>query len=273
MLSSDVDEDPVWKGYILAAIGNWNAVKDKTGWEFVPCERSIDGPQPLRCDGNAALPNLDVVILWRDLASFLGQHSCELIVADPIFVDDVGKDSAWRRYALRAEGPPADGSVEQLLEELLCMAREVLCPRRGTLLLKIGDGNHGDRPQRNAYLVNQLVDRFGLYVCSQWTLPSKSMLAADGVQTHQQRSFQQALRRNRGPAIVNVHLVEHGRQLRQRGISHVPDRPQRMIQRNARLDIDKRQHAHLRVLSAAHPHHLSLGWLHDSHSTSRPEDP
>jgi hypothetical protein len=136
--------------------------------------KGIHGYRPLRCDGNHLLPDLDHVVLWRDLPQLLGSHTRELLVGDPIFVDHVGKNSTHRRFALTAEGPAADGSVVDLLREIMTVARELVTPR-GTFLLKIGEQNHADRPQRHGHEVNTLGDRLGLFVCGQWTMPSRSM--------------------------------------------------------------------------------------------------
>jgi hypothetical protein len=97
------------------------------------------------------------------------------MVADPIFVDDIGKNSHWRQYAIRTDGPAADGSVVELLGQILTVALELLDPRTGTLLLKIGEQNHDDRPQRHGHVVNTLADQLGLHVCGQWTEPSRSV--------------------------------------------------------------------------------------------------
>jgi hypothetical protein len=137
--------------------------------------KSIHGYQPLRCDGNPDLPGLDVVCLWADLPALLGRHRHELVVADPIHVDHVGANSTWRRYSLYSDGPAADGSVVELLDQVLSAALELLDPHTGTLLLKIAESNHADRPQRHAYEVNKLVDRLGLFVCGQWVMPSRSV--------------------------------------------------------------------------------------------------
>jgi hypothetical protein len=132
------------------------------------------GQHPIRCDANPDLPALDHCVEWFELPALFGQHTRELLVADPIFVDHAGETSAWRAYALRTEGPAADGSVVELLGQILSVARKLLHPRRGTLLLKIADQNHTDRPQRHAYEVNRLADELGLHVCGQWTMPSRS---------------------------------------------------------------------------------------------------
>jgi hypothetical protein len=137
--------------------------------------KGIGRYQSLRCDGNAELPNLDVVARWRDLPMLLGRQRHELLVADPIHIDDVGRNSTWRRYVLSDDGPAADGTVKELLEQVLTVALELLDPRRGTLLLKIAESNHNDRPQRHGYEVNKLADKLKLHVCGQWTEPSRSM--------------------------------------------------------------------------------------------------
>jgi hypothetical protein len=132
--------------------------------------KGIHGYAPIRCDGNPDLPILDHVVLWQDLPALFEPSTRELLVGDPIHVDDKGANSVWQRY----DGP-ADGSVVELLGQVLTVARELLHPRRGTLLLKIAEQNHQDRPQRHAYEVNKLADELGLFVCGQWTMPSRSM--------------------------------------------------------------------------------------------------
>jgi hypothetical protein len=98
-------------------------------------------------------------------------------------------------------------------------------------------------------------------------LLTEGTFTADRIQAQQQRSFQQAFEWNRRTTIIDIHPDEQRRELAQRFIGDGLDRPQGMLERDARLDIHEREHAYLRVLSSAHPHHLSLGWHHDNHPT------
>src|SRR5262245_60221499 len=104
--------------------------------------RGIRCQPPLRCDVNNEL-ELDVCADWSSLPSILGPHTRELLIADPIFVDDVGPNSTHRRYARRSSGPAADVKVIGLLEQVMTVGRELLVPR-GTFLLKIGEQNHSN---------------------------------------------------------------------------------------------------------------------------------
>ena len=56
---------------------------------------------------------------------------------------------------------------------------------------------------------------------------------AHRVEGLQQQRPQQPLRRDRRPAVARVKLAELPRQIRQRRVDQVADRPQRMIRRNA----------------------------------------
>ncbi len=47
-LSKEINDNPTWKGWILAAIDKWNKVKDKTGWEFVECPENYVDKQTLQ---------------------------------------------------------------------------------------------------------------------------------------------------------------------------------------------------------------------------------
>ena len=99
-------------------------------------------------------------------------------------------------------------------------------------------------------------------------LLTEGPFAADRVQAHQQRCLQQLLGQDRRTTDVGVHRVEQRRQLGHDFVSQSTDRAQRMIQRNTRLHVDERQHAHLWILSSAHSHHLSPRW---SNATRPPE--
>ena len=59
-------------------------------------------------------------------------------------------------------------------------------------------------------------------------------LGADRVERLQQQGPQQLLRRDRGPPVQRVELLELARQRRQRGIGDRQDRPQRMPRRHPR---------------------------------------
>src|SRR6266851_421337 len=97
-------------------------------------------------------------------------------------------------------------------------------------------------------------------------LLAEGSLAAHRVQTDQQRGLQQSLGRDGCTPYLGVHLVERRRQDRQCFICQAPDGAQRMVQRNPCLHVDKRQHAHLRVLRSAHSNHLSSRWLNSIRS-------
>jgi hypothetical protein len=62
-------------------------------------------------------------------------------------------------------------------------------------------------------------------------------LAAHGIQRHQERSFQQPLRRDRGPAHFTVHLLEQGREFFERYLGQLLDQPDRMLGRYSLLGV------------------------------------
>src|SRR5262245_16595489 len=92
--------------------------------------KGVHGYQPLRCDGDDELPGLDVAVLWRDLPLFLGPHTRELLVGDPIHVDHPGKTSMWRKYSRTRDRQTAaeQPKVVDLLREMMTAARESLRP-------------------------------------------------------------------------------------------------------------------------------------------------
>jgi site-specific DNA recombinase len=100
-------------------------------------------------------------------------------------------------------------------------------------------------------------------------------LAAHRVQAHRQTGLQQPLRRDGRSAVAigGVQRVEQWRQLGQRGIGKALDGAQRVVQRDARLQVQTRQHAHLRVLPSAHSRHLRRRWLYPTQCSRPPGRP
>jgi len=122
--------------------------------------------QPLRCDIDAGLPNLDVVADWNDLPNFVGVAHAMTIVADPLFVTHVGKKSVWRRYASDRNEFDADNVIDQVAD-ILRSARAMLDPVRGTLILKLGDQVHHSERTFAWFEVLQLAKRQSWYLCDE----------------------------------------------------------------------------------------------------------
>jgi len=157
---------------------------------------------------------------------------------------------AVNREVLVAQQPMRIGTPHHRVEEL---AGHVVLQHALTVLGKAGaikaglDHVHAQEPAEQEVVLQLLTER---------------LLAADRIQTDQQRGLQQPLGWDGWPTVLGVHGIQQRRQLRQRRIGHVLDSAQRVVKRNPRLHVDKREHAHLRVLSSAHPHHPTLRWLH-----------
>jgi hypothetical protein len=84
-------------------------------------------------------------------------------------------------------------------------------------------------------------------------LLAQQPLAANRIQRHQQRGFEQPLRWNRRPPQEAVHLVEDHRQLLEHGIHQLLDAPQRMLLGNPLCHVDHQQHRPLSPFLATHP--------------------
>jgi site-specific DNA recombinase len=101
---------------------------------------------------------------------------------------------------------------------------------------------------------------------------TEGAFAADRVQAHQQAGFEQTLGWDGRAPTVRVHGLEQRRQRRQRVIGEALDGAQRMIQRNAALQVHKRQHAHLWLTPSTHPDYLLATWfngIRPTYSTGR----
>src|SRR5580700_1185706 len=83
-------------------------------------------------------------------------------------------------------------------------------------------------------------------------LLTKHPLAAHRIQRHQQRGFQQPLRRDRGPAHFAVHLLEQRRELFEGDFSQRLDQSYRMVGRDPLLGVHQRQHRRLWPIMSPH---------------------
>src|SRR5438132_1219482 len=97
-------------------------------------------------------------------------------------------------------------------------------------------------------------------------LLTEQPLAANRIQRHQQRSFEQTLGRNRRTPQHAVDLVKDRRQLSQRQIRHLLDARQRMLLGNSLFQVHYQQHRPLSPFLAAHPP-LPPAALHPSPQT------
>src|SRR6266568_9231683 len=97
-------------------------------------------------------------------------------------------------------------------------------------------------------------------------LLTEQPLAANRIQRHQQRSFEQTLGRNRRTPQHAVDLVKDRRQLSQRQIRHLLDARQRMLLGNSLFQVHYQQHRPLPPFFAAHPP-LPPAALHPSPQT------
>lgn len=122
--------------------------------------------EPLRCDINASLPNLDVVANWNDLPAFIGAGRALTVVADPLFLSHVGKTSVWRRYASE-DNEFDEPNVLGQIGDIFAAARMMLDPVRGTLILRLGDQVHSGRRQFQGHRALELAERQGWLLCDQ----------------------------------------------------------------------------------------------------------
>jgi len=120
--------------------------------------------RPLRCDIDAGLEGLDIVADWKDLPNFIGAGRAMTIVADPLFVTHVGKNSLWRRYASELN-EFSEANVLGQVAEVLKAAWRMLDPVRGTLILKLGDQVHNGERQFQAYRALHLAEDHGWLLC------------------------------------------------------------------------------------------------------------
>ena len=84
-------------------------------------------------------------------------------------------------------------------------------------------------------------------------LLAQQPLAAYCVKRHQERGFQQALRRDRGPADLTVRLLEQRREFLERHFRQRLNPPERMVARHPLLRIYQRQHRRLWPIVSPHP--------------------
>ena len=146
----------------------------------------------------------------------------------------------------------ADHRVEELAGQLVLQQPFAVLGERRRIEAGL-DHVHPQKPAEQQVIVELLTER---------------VLTADRVQADQQRRLQQPLGWDRRTANLGVHGIKQRRQVSQRFIRHIFDRPQWMIQRDARLYVNKGQHARLWLLSSAHPHHLSPRWLNSIRTTA-----
>jgi hypothetical protein len=121
---------------------------------------------PLRCDINASLPNLDIVANWKDLPNFIGRGRATTVVADPLFLSHVGKNSVWRRYASE-DNEFANVNVLDQVADIFAAAKIMLDPVRGTLVLRLGDQVHSGRRQFQGHRALDLAEAQGWLLCDQ----------------------------------------------------------------------------------------------------------
>jgi hypothetical protein len=123
--------------------------------------------RPLRCDIDPSLPSLDVVASWCDLPRFVGAGRAVTIVADPLFVSHVGKNSTLRRYATELNEFRAVDVLDQVAQ-LFESARTMLDPVRGSLVLKIGDQVHANARQFQWFKILKLAELQGWLLCDEY---------------------------------------------------------------------------------------------------------
>src|SRR5208282_452558 len=83
-------------------------------------------------------------------------------------------------------------------------------------------------------------------------LLAEHSLAAHCIKRHQQRGFQQSLRRDRGPAYLTVHLLEHRREFFERYPSQRLDQSNRMVGGYPLLRVNHCQHRSLWPIMSTH---------------------
>lgn len=120
--------------------------------------------KPLRCDINSKLSSLDIVANWNDLPNFIGPGQATTIVADPLFLSHVGKNSVWRRYASE-DNEFREVNVLDQVADIYAAARKMLDPRRGTLVLKLADQVHSNRRQFQPMRATLLAEQLGWLLC------------------------------------------------------------------------------------------------------------
>jgi len=121
---------------------------------------------PIRCDIDARLPNLDVIAGWRDQPDFFGTGRVVTAVADPLFLSHLGKNSTYRNYATELnEFDNVD--ILQQVAEILVAAKTMLEPIKGTLILKVGDQVHAGERQFQWFKVLKLAEQQGWYLCDE----------------------------------------------------------------------------------------------------------
>lgn len=130
---------------------------------------------PLRCDINAALPNLDIVADWRKLPRFVGYGRALTIVADPLHADDVGRTSIWQRYAADENPFRRTRSVVAQVTDLLLVSSYMLDPDRGTLILKIADQVHSGVRQWQPDQIKRAAALRGWLLCDEWVVPAANV--------------------------------------------------------------------------------------------------
>jgi hypothetical protein len=144
-------------------------------WKGVPY-------QPLKCDINAALPNLDVVGHWRDVARFLGGGRVLTVVGDPLHLSDLGKRRV-RNCDMAAADPFTQANVVGQVAELLDAAQHVLDPVRGTMILKLADQINAGTPQLS-FRVIRLAESQGWTVCDVHVLNGANMPNSKRLHAH-----------------------------------------------------------------------------------------
>jgi hypothetical protein len=130
--------------------------------------------QPLRCDIDPTLANLDVVADWNDLPNFIGLGRAMTVAADPLFLSHLGKNSLYWRYATELN-EFAEVDVLKQVADILAAAKKMLHPVLGTLILKIGDQVHDDERQFQWFKVLKLAEQQGWYLCDELVENSANM--------------------------------------------------------------------------------------------------
>src|SRR5947209_8261732 len=94
-------------------------------------------------------------------------------------------------------------------------------------------------------------------------------LGADSVEGLQQHRPKQLLRRNRWPPKIRIKRRERPRQIAQCRVRNLPDRPQRMIAANTRLQVHITEQRSRPLVRSAHPT-LPIQSNRENHLQSRP---
>ena len=120
-----------------------------TIWGRLPIRSRV-----VKCDAEP-YPELDHQVAWQNAATLFKPAAFDVVVIDPIHVDDAG-DGHHARYKSQ-QYPVAGGEcpVADQFPSMFDATETLLKPRTGILLVKMADGIHGNHNHPHGYLLIQ----------------------------------------------------------------------------------------------------------------------